>query len=167
LDQLWSPWRMTYIKNHKNEAGCVFCDELAQPDGPGNLIFHRAEYNCAILNRYPYTSGHTMVVPYIHCSDIEELDAAIRAEMMELTTRVIAVIKREYQAQGFNVGLNIGEAAGAGISEHLHFHIVPRWKGDTNFMSTLGETRVLPETLEDSYKRIKQAWEWEMREIDE
>jgi ATP adenylyltransferase len=108
---------MAYIKNHKNETGCVFCDELALPDGPGNLIIHRAEYNCIILNRYPYTSGHAMVVPYVHCSDIEGLDAAIRAEMMELTTRVIAVIKREYQAQGFNVGLNIGEAAGAGISD--------------------------------------------------
>jgi ATP adenylyltransferase len=158
---------MTYIQNQKNEAGCVFCDELARPDGPGNLILHRAEYNCVILNRYPYTSGHAMVVPYEHCSEIEELDTAIRAEMMELTTRVIEVIKKEYQAQGFNVGLNIGEAAGAGISEHLHFHIVPRWKGDTNFMSTLGQTRVLPETLEDSYKRIKKAWEGETREKDD
>ena len=145
----------------------MFCEELAQPDGPGNLILHRAEYNCVILNRYPYTSGHLMVVPYVHCSEIEELDANIRAEMIELTTRIIGVIKKEYQAQGFNVGLNIGEAAGAGISEHLHFHIVPRWKGDTNFMSTLGETRVLPETLEDSYLRIKKAWDGESRSKDD
>ena len=150
---------MAYIQNQRNEAGCVFCEELSHPDGPDNLIIFRGEYNCVILNRYPYTSGHLMVVPYTHCSEIEQLESAVRAEMMELTTRAITVVKQEYNAQGFNVGLNIGEAAGAGISEHLHFHIVPRWKGDTNFMSTLGETRVLPETLEDSYQRIKTAWE--------
>lgn len=159
MDHLWSPWRMAYVESTKMEEGCVFCEELSQSDSEKNLIVHRGDFNCIILNRYPYTSGHVMVVPYRHCSELEQLTADERAEMMEITTRIIKILKVEYVAQGFNVGLNIGEAAGAGISEHLHFHIVPRWKGDTNFMSTLGETRVLPETLEDSYQRIKNAWQ--------
>ena len=107
---------MEYITNQTNEEGCVFCEELARDDGPGNLIVFRGKHNCVILNRYPYTSGHLMVVPYKHCSELEGLNEVVRSEMMELSTKCVQILKEEYQAQGFNVGLNVGEAAGAGIS---------------------------------------------------
>jgi ATP adenylyltransferase len=158
LDHLWTPWRMAYIQNQKATEGCVFCNALSQEDGVENLILSRSDHAFVILNRYPYTSGHIMVVPYAHQPSLENLDQSTRAEMMELAPRVIAVIQRVYKAQGFNIGLNIGEAAGAGIVDHVHLHIVPRWIGDTNFMSTLGGTRVLPETLEDTYQRLKEDW---------
>ena len=119
---------------------------------------YRGQHAFVILNRYPYTSGHVMVVPIRHEPDLETLDAAARAEMMELTSRSTAVLRRVYQTVAFNVGMNIGEAAGAGVKEHVHIHVVPRWVGDTNFMSTLASTRVLPETLEDTWKRIKQGF---------
>jgi ATP adenylyltransferase len=111
------------------------------------------------LNRYPYTSGHVMVVPVDHLPTLEKLDPLTRAEMMELATRFIQVLEVVYHPQGINIGINIGEAAGAGITDHVHMHVVPRWLGDTNFMSTLGKTRVLPETLEDTYQRLKAGWE--------
>jgi len=160
LDHIWSPWRMTYIQNNNNnkEEGCVFCNALAQPDGDGNLIVARGHRAFVILNRYPYTSGHLMVVPMAHFPTLELLDPQTRAEMMELTTHATRVLQAQYHPQGFNLGMNIGEIAGAGIAEHVHMHIVPRWAGDTNFMSSVGETRVLPEALEDTYNRIRQEW---------
>ena len=150
---------MTYIQSHRNEADCVFCVEMGRPDGPGNLIIYRNQRAYVILNRYPYTSGHLMVVPYAHEPTLEGLDAATRSEMMELVNQSISVLGTVYQPQGFNVGINIGEAAGAGIIEHIHIHVVPRWGGDTNFMSSLAQTRVLPETLEETFSRVKQAWD--------
>ena len=148
---------MTYIQKHKDEEGCVFCDALNSPDGPENLILYRGQWAFIILNRYPYTSGHLMVVSYDHKSSLEELGSNARAEILELAAQATSLLRMEYQAQGFNIGLNIGEAAGAGIEEHIHLHVVPRWKGDTNFMSSLGQTRVLPETLADTYHRLKGA----------
>ena len=127
-------------------------------DGVDNLIAFRSERAYIILNRYPYTSGHLMVVPYEHKPNLEELDSATRAEMMELTTRCMTVLRKIYRPPAFNMGANIGEAAGAGIKAHVHIHIVPRWGGDTNFMSTIGEVRVLPELLEDTYQRIKKGF---------
>lgn len=159
MQYIWSPWRMTYIEKHKEEEGCVFCDAQAQPDGPENLIVFRGDRAFVILNRYPYTSGHLMVVPYIHEPSLEGLDPAIRAEAIELVTRAIGVLRKVYQPEGFNIGINLGDAAGAGITDHVHLHIVPRWTGDTNFMATLGQTRVLPERLEDTYRRVREAWE--------
>ena len=159
MKYIWSPWRMTYIQKHKEVEGCVFCKAQDQPDGLDNLILHRDQRTFVILNRYPYTSGHLMVVPFVHVSSLTELDADTRAEMMELTNQTMTLLAQEYSAQGFNIGVNIGETAGAGITEHVHLHIVPRWTGDTNFMSTLGETRVLPETLEDTYRRLNAAME--------
>jgi ATP adenylyltransferase len=159
MKYLWSPWRMTYIQNHKDTGGCVFCEALGTPDGPDNLILHRGQQAFVILNRFPYTSGHLMVVPYKHDATIEGLEAETRAELMELAAQVMSLLGKEYHAQGFNMGINVGEAAGAGITEHVHLHVVPRWTGDTNFMSSLGETRVLPETLEDTFQRLKKAWE--------
>jgi ATP adenylyltransferase len=158
MKYIWSPWRMAYIQRQKEEEGCVFCEAQGMPDGPGNLILHRGQQAFVILNRYPYTSGHLMVVPYKHEASLGGLDADIRGELLELANRITKMLAKEYQAQGFNVGINIGEAAGAGITEHIHLHVVPRWSGDTNFMSSLGETRVLPETLEDTYQRMKKAW---------
>ena len=158
MDYLWSPWRMPYIQSEKNMNGCVFCMEMAREDGPENLIVYRGEYAFVIINRYPYTSGHLMVVPYSHASSIDELDPDIRSEMMELANECLGVLRSIYHPQGFNIGVNIGEAAGAGILDHVHLHIVPRWGGDTNFMSSLGQARVLPEALEDTYYRVKEAW---------
>jgi ATP adenylyltransferase len=155
MNQLWSPWRMEYIENNHKESGCVFCNAQASADGAENLIAYRGERAYVILNRFPYTSGHLMVIPFEHKPNLEELDAPTRAEMMELTSRCTTALNNIYRPQGFNIGVNIGEAAGAGVLGHVHIHIVPRWKGDTNFMSTVGGTRVLPEALEDTYKRVK------------
>jgi ATP adenylyltransferase len=148
---------MTYIQSNRLE-GCVFCTEPARMDGPENLIIQRGQRAFVICNRYPYTSGHLMIVPYDHQPSLELLDPETRAEMMELTAQAIGVLRQVYLPQGFNIGVNIGEPAGAGIAEHVHLHIVPRWTGDTNFMSALGQTRVLPELLEDTYIRVRSAW---------
>ncbi|MGC8856928.1 MAG: HIT family protein [Anaerolineae bacterium] len=150
---------MTYIENHTKEEGCIFCKAVSMPDGPENLIAYRGQLAYVILNRYPYTSGHVMVVPYQHQSTLEALDPATRAEMIELTARSMTVLRNIYHPQAFNMGANIGEAAGAGVKEHIHIHIVPRWSGDTNFMSTLANTRVLPEALEDTYYRIRDEFQ--------
>ncbi len=158
MQHIWSPWRMTYIQSSEPVKDCVFCRLMRQPDGPDNLIAVRGERAFVILNRFPYTSGHCMVVPYEHQPSLELLEAETRAEMMELTSRVVRALREEYRPDGFNLGMNIGEAAGAGIAEHVHLHIVPRWGGDTNFMSSISETRVLPETLEQTYARILNRW---------
>ena len=159
MDHLWSPWRMEYIESDNNkEAGCVFCNAQARTDSAENLIAHRGERAYVILNRFPYTSGHLMVNPFEHKPNLEELDSATRAEMIELTSRSTTVLKNIYKSQGFNIGVNIGEAGGAGVLGHVHIHIVPRWKGDTNFISTIGGTRVLPEALDVTYMRVKAAF---------
>lgn len=157
MNHIWSPWRMEYIQNSKEE-GCVFCSAQEKEDGAENLIAFRGEHAYVILNRYPYTSGHLMVVPLDHKPHLEELEAATRAEMMELTTRCMIVLRKIYHPEAFNMGANIGEAAGAGVKQHVHIHIVPRWAGDTNFMSTVGGTRVLPEALENTYERVKNGF---------
>jgi ATP adenylyltransferase len=128
-------------------------------DGADNLIAFRGERAYVILNRYPYTSGHVMVNPFEHKSLLDELDIATRAEMMELTSQCTNVLRDIYKPQGFNIGVNMGEAAGAGVLGHVHIHIVPRWKGDTNFMSAVGQTRVLPEALEATYERVKNEFQ--------
>jgi len=160
MNHLWSPWRMEYIENNNKPDGCVFClAQAMEEDSAANLIALRGERAYVILNRYPYTSGHLMVVPFAHKANLEILDPQTRAEMIELTTRSMTILRKVYNPQAFNMGANIGEAAGAGVKEHVHIHIVPRWKGDTNFMSTLGETRVLPEALEDTYQRVKNGFQ--------
>jgi len=146
---------MKYIENHEKQEGCIFCNALALPDNEKNLIIQRGESAFVIVNLYPYTSGHIMVAPMAHQPSLEYLDPNSRAEMMELVSQSIEVLKKIYHPQAFNVGANIGEAAGAGEPGHVHLHIVPRWMGDTNFMSALGETRVLPESLDKTYNRIK------------
>ena len=157
MKQLWSPRRMKYIESHKQD-GCVFCQAIEQEDGEENLIVFRGETCFVILNRYPYTNGHIMILPYVHKAKLSELNPETRAEMIELVSKGTQVLQEIYKPEGFNVGINIGEAAGAGIEEHIHMHIVPRWKGDTNFMSSVGETRVLPEELEETCRRIIAVW---------
>lgn len=150
---------MEYIQTEKNLDVCVFCEALEEPDGPRNLIIHRGPQAFVMLNRFPYTSGHLMVLPYNHVDSLDKLDRDTRIEIMELTNQVVQVLEPVYHPQGFNLGMNIGEAAGAGIADHVHMHIVPRWGGDTNFMSSLAQTRVLPESLLETYRRVRQAWE--------
>ncbi len=149
---------MKYIEANGKPDGCIFCEALKQQDGPENLVVHRAEYAFVILNRYPYTNAHLMVVPYAHQPTIETLDRATRSEMMELVSQSMQIIRAEYNAEAFNIGVNIGTAAGAGVAEHVHIHVVPRWAGDTNFMSTVGDTRVLPEELIETYRRVVARW---------
>lgn len=158
MEYIWSPWRKKYIENHQKDPGCVFCNEAQRQDGPENLIVFRGLRGFVILNRFPYTTGHLMVVPFEHRGTLELLDAATRAELMELISISISVLQEVYQPDGFNIGANIGASAGAGIVDHVHLHVVPRWNGDTNFMSTVGATRVLPEELEDTYRRLLAAW---------
>ena len=146
---------MEYIQNNGREDGCIFCNALSKEDSVENLIAFRGEHAYVILNRYPYTSGHLMVVPFDHKATLDGLDPQVRAEMMELTARSMTVLRKLYGSQAFNMGANIGEAAGAGVKEHVHIHIVPRWVGDTNFMLAIGQTRVLPEALEQTYQRVR------------
>jgi len=158
MEYLWSPWRMAYITGKKDENGCVFCNALKKEDGPDNLIVHRGNHAFVILNRFPYTSGHLMVLPFAHEETLDSLEPAVRGEIMELTTKVTRVLGVIYHPQGFNIGINQGDAAGAGIAPHIHMHIVPRWFGDTNFMTAVGTTRVLPEALEETWRRVIKAW---------
>lgn len=152
---------MAYIEKDREEKVCVFCSAQNEPDGEENLIVHRGQRAFVILNRYPYTSGHLMVVPYTHQPSLEDLDPVVRGEMMELATDCVRVLRKVYQPEGFNIGINLGVPAGAGIADHVHLHVVPRWMGDTNFMSSLGRTRVLPEMLEETYRRVEEGWRGE------
>lgn len=159
MKHLWAAWRMKYISKAEPEDGCIFCKALAQADSAENLVVARGERTFLILNKFPYTSGHVMVVPFQHADTLDLLDAPTRAEMMELVSRATVVLREIYKSQGFNIGINMGAAAGAGVPGHIHIHIVPRWGGDTNFMSTVGDVRVLPEELAQTYERIKKGWE--------
>jgi ATP adenylyltransferase len=161
MDYLWSPWRYAYITSDEPPAGsCIFCDkpkETGEAADSRNFIVHRGRHCFVILNAFPYTSGHVMVVPYQHADELQELSETAATEMMALTQRMEAVLRRLYKPEGINVGMNIGKAAGAGIAGHIHMHILPRWYADANFVSVIGETRVLPEALDVTYKRVKEA----------
>ena len=149
---------MKFVQSQETNTDCVFCTVQAQASDAENLIVFRGRKAFVILNRYPYTSGHLLVVANAHQPSIEDLDIQTRSEMMELATNSMRVIRKIYQPDAFNLGANIGEAAGAGIAGHVHLHVVPRWGGDTNFMSALAETRVLPEELNETYRRLHAAW---------
>jgi ATP adenylyltransferase len=156
MDYVWTPWRYRYIAGAKDER-CVFCDAAASDDDAQALIVLRAKKTFIILNRYPYTSGHVMVVPYAHIATLAALDSETVCEMMQLAQRVQAALEATYHPQGYNLGMNLGRAAGAGIADHLHLHVLPRWIGDTNFMSTIAETRLQPEELADTYVKLRLA----------
>lgn len=157
MDYLWTPWRYRYIASVKPEDSCVFCDAIAANDDRQTFILLRAEKNFVILNRYPYTSGHLMVVPYAHVGDLASADPATLAEMMLLAQKMQTALLKTYRPEGFNIGMNLGRAAGAGIVGHLHLHVLPRWPGDANFMTVVGETRVEPEELSTTYERLHAA----------
>jgi ATP adenylyltransferase len=158
MERLWTPWRMSYISGERTD-GCVFCAKLAEQRDDDNLILHRGERAFVLLNLYPYNSGHAMVLPYLHTGDFANLPADDGADVWALTQRTVAALTAVYNPDGFNIGLNLGEVAGGSISAHLHVHIVPRWGGDTNFMPVTADTKVLPETLEQTYKRLKPRFE--------
>ena len=158
MDFIWSPWRYDYIASHgERRPACVFCIGEDSGRDAERLVVLRAAHNFIILNLFPYTSGHLMIAPYAHSNTITGADREQLAEMMELSQRAVGALQKVYRPDGFNLGMNLGEAAGAGIREHFHFHIVPRWTGDANFMSITGETRVLPEELAKTYERVKAA----------
>lgn len=158
MDYLWSPWRYEYIAHADDKtAECIFCDALARKDDAATFIVYRGKKVFVILNRYPYTSGHVMIVPYAHVAQLELCDAETLAEMMQMALRVEQAFGANYKPDGMNVGMNLGKAAGAGVAGHLHLHALPRWFGDTNFMTVTGETRVHPEDLKVTYDRMKKA----------
>ena len=155
--RLWAPWRLEYLKGEKS-SDCIFCSKPALPDDEA-FIVHRGTSCYVILNAFPYTNGHVMVAPFEHVGDLRRLQADASAELMALTQRSLAAIERVYGAEGFNVGMNLGDVAGAGFAGHVHMHVVPRWKGDTNFMPVVGDTRVMPEALPDSWSKLRAAFE--------
>jgi len=157
MDYLWTPWRYRYISSEKNKGGCVFCEAVAANDDAATLIVYRGEKNFIILNRYPYTSGHVMIVPYAHVADLPSAPPEALSEMMRLAQNVQTALAKTYHPEGYNLGMNLGRAAGAGIVGHLHLHVLPRWAGDSNFMTVVGETRVEPEELSTSYERLREA----------
>jgi ATP adenylyltransferase len=158
MDYLWTPWRYTYVSSVDKTDGCIFCLLLNSGDDQKALIVHRAEFNFIILNAFPYTSGHVMVVPYEHVDRLNLLPEAAANEMMVLCRRLESVLYELYHPDGANIGMNIGRAAGAGIAGHIHMHVLPRWVADANFMTVVGETRVLPEALEETYRRLKEKF---------
>ncbi len=154
MDKLWAPWRMEYIAQEKTK-GCIFCDKPKENRDRENLILCRGAHSFVIMNFYPYNNGHLMVVPYRHTADLEGLSGPERLEMMEFLGRCTRILTEVMHSQGFNVGMNLGRVAGAGVDDHLHFHIVPRWNGDTNFMPVAGHTKVLSQGLQESWEALK------------
>ncbi len=154
MKTLWAPWRIEYITGGKKE-GCIFCDKSKEGNDKKNLILYKGETSFIIMNRYPYSNGHLMAVPYRHINNMSELDHKERLELMNLTTKCIEILK-VMNPDGFNIGMNLGTAGGAGIDDHLHFHIVPRWNGDTNFMPLIADVKVMPEYLEDTYETLSE-----------
>ena len=153
-EHLWAPWRLAYIKGEK-EPGCIFCNRLSRADDEHDLILHRGQRSFVILNAFPYANGHLMIVPFDHTSELEALSEETLAEMNQLLKRSIRALKAAFGPEGFNVGWNIGRCAGAGVEQHVHEHVVPRWNGDTNFMPVLAGTTVMPELLAETYRALK------------
>ena len=158
--RIWAPWRLPYVKDASkdSEAACIFCIKPAEDDDEANLIVHRGERCFVILNLFPYTSGHLMIAPYDHLPALQALEADTVAEMMALAQRAMVVLENKYDPHGYNVGFNQGRVAGAGYEGHIHLHVVPRWAGDTNYMPVLADTRVMPQSLEQSYEALKGAF---------
>jgi ATP adenylyltransferase len=157
MDYLWTPWRYAYVSAAEKTTGCVFCNAAAADDDAKVLIVHRAQHCFVILNAFPYTPGHVLIVPYAHLDELRKLPPEAAHEMMELSQRMESVLRELYHPDGINLGMNIGKAAGAGIAGHIHMHVLPRWVADANFLSVVSETRVLPETLQETWKRMMAA----------
>ena len=162
MDYIFTPWRYAYITTADRAPSCIFCDRAPSAeanliDDESNGVIHRGEHCFVIVNVFPYTSGHVMIVPYAHLDRLDLLPPAAATEMMALAQRIETVLRKLYHPDGINLGMNIGKAAGAGVAGHIHMHVLPRWVADANFMSVIGETRVLPEALEVTAQRIRQA----------
>lgn len=160
MDRLWSPWRYQYIAAggaaDSESRGCIFCRLRDDVDNDEtNFVLHRAAHNFIVLNIYPYISGHLLIVPYVHVSELDAAGKETTDELMDLTKRCQTALREVYHPTGFNIGMNLGRSAGAGVAEHIHIHILPRWNGDTNFMTTVGETRVIPEDLTTTYQKLR------------
>ena len=161
MERLWSPWRARYIASgvDAQAEGCVFCRMAGDPEHDvDNFVVHRSTHSFVVLNLYPYITGHLLVVPYLHTSELDSIAKEITDEMMDLTKRSQTALREVYSPAGFNVGMNLGAAAGAGIADHVHIHVLPRWSGDTNFMTTVGESRVIPEDLKTTYSKLSEKF---------
>ena len=154
MDRLWTPWRFEYIRTADKDPSCVFCRILKESCDSDNLVLFRGRHSFILMNLYPYTSGHLLVVANRHIPFLGDAPPEELTEIIQLGRRCETVLRREYHPHGFNIGFNLGRSAGAGVDQHLHMHVVPRWTGDSNFVSVLGETRVLPEELKDTYLRL-------------
>ena len=157
MDYLWTPWRYTYVTNAHKDAGCIFCELPKENDDAKVRIVYRGQHCYIILNTFPYTPGHLMIVPFAHLDELQKLPVATADELIHLSQRMEGVLRGLYSPDGINLGMNIGKAAGAGVAGHIHMHILPRWVADANFLSVVGETRTLPETLQVTYERVKGA----------
>jgi ATP adenylyltransferase len=157
MDRLWAPWRVTYINQIGKRKECVFCRILKEKKDEKNFVFARKKHTFAVLNIYPYNNGHSLVLPLRHVADLESLTKAEREELMDLVLEVKTACDKIMEPSGYNIGINLGRTAGAGFPGHLHVHIVPRWKGDSNFMPVVGQTKVISQSLKDVYKKLKHA----------
>ncbi len=158
MDHLWAPWRIDYILGKEREPGCIFCTKPASSEDEENLIAHRAKGAYTIMNKFPYNNGHLLVVPYRHVSDICLLTTEENSLLVQEVTRAIEALRKVMNPDGFNVGINLGVVAGAGIAEHVHYHVVPRWNGDTNIMPVLADVRVIPQHLRETRQKIYEAF---------
>jgi ATP adenylyltransferase len=159
MDHLWTPWRMLYIQSHSTHTDCIFCEMAEAKDDAAKHVLVRGRHAFVVLNLYPYNNGHLMVAPYAHIASLEDLDNPTLTELMALTRRALRVLRAAYRPEGFNIGVNIGRVAGAGVADHVHQHIVPRWNGDTSYITTLGQTRVIPEWIDQTYAHLREVWQ--------
>jgi ATP adenylyltransferase len=158
MTHLWTPWRSAYMQEKKDRSRCIFCDALVGSSDEENLVIYRGESIFAMLNRYPYTSGHLMIAPNVHVCRLAQISDRTADEIMDLTRRAEEIIEEVYHPDGLNIGMNLGRAAGAGIEQHIHMHVLPRWNGDANFMTSVSNTRVIPESLCDTYAKLRKAF---------
>ena len=158
MERLYAPWRIEYVVGKKKEPGCIFCTKPASGEDDENLIVHRAEGAFTIMNKYPYNNGHLLIVPYRHVPDICLLDAHENGRLIEEVCRAVQVLREVMRPDGFNIGINLGTVAGAGIEEHVHYHIVPRWNGDTNMMPVLADVKIIPEHLRDTCLKLRETF---------
>jgi len=161
---VWAPWRMAYIKNARKPRGCIFCSKVRERRDSVNLLLHRGQHAFVMMNLFPYNSGHLMVAPYAHVKSLEALSADGALDLIRMTNLSLRVLRAEIRPEGFNVGMNLGRVSGAGIEGHVHLHIVPRWNGDTNFMPLFSETRVIPEHLRATYRKLRAGFRLALQE---
>jgi len=154
MERIWAPWRMQFIRM-KKPKGCFLCENPARDNDVQNYILYRGSSNFVILNSYPYNPGHLMVAPYRHVARLDDLMEEERNEHFKVVSQCVKVLREEFNPEGFNIGMNLGKASGAGVDDHVHTHVVPRWQGDTNFMPVLADVKVMPEALTETYKRLE------------